>query len=136
MIKLKEIVQDDFDALTFFGRWFMSKKDMIPKHWFEYLAKKYPYHGRAFRLDTTAYNKPYASWCKTPNGLIQWKMTMDPLGRTPTGWHNYVGDIVKGCDLAAFAKDHKHLMGAETAKLIIDVEEVFPIVPVKNIIEL
>lgn len=136
MIKLKEIIDSEFDAQTFFARWFMSKKDMIPKTWYEYVAKKYPYKGQAFRLDKTPFDKPYASWCKTTNGLIQWKLTMNPLGQTPTGWYNYSGTIDRGCDLVEFAKDNIELIGMETAKLIIDVEEVFPITRVKDIIEL
>ena len=120
----------NFDIHDFLGRWFMSKKKTIPKEWFEYLAEKYPYKGTAFRLDIKPYDAPYTSWCKTLDGLIEWKATMNPLGRTPEGWHNYRGMIVKGIDLVEVIKDNKV---EKIYEPMVRVEEVCPIVPVKNV---
>lgn len=125
----------EFDANTFFARWFMSKKELIPKEWFEYLAKEYPYSGRAFRLAKTPTGKPYTSWCKTLDGLTEWKAHMpdNPLAKTPEGWYNYRGTIAKGIDIAEFAKEN---IKNDSGKLLVDVEEVAPIEPMTNIVKI
>ena len=119
-----------FDPEVFFGRWFMSRKKTIPREWFEHLAAEYPYSGRAFRLDTSPHGEPYASWCRTTNGLVRWKMTMHPFGQTPSGMTNYTGTIDRGIDVAAFVRDTG--VGGESGQLVMDVEEVTPIVRVTD----
>jgi hypothetical protein len=128
--------ESEFDAKTFFARWFLSKKKLIPQSWFKYLEEKYPYSGRAFRLDDSPYDKPYASWCKSIEGIRKYnihKMTHSPAGAF-VYFNNYVGTIVKGVDLAAFVKDNNTF--GESGQLIIDIEEVFPTVTVKNITQI
>jgi len=126
----------DFDKEAFFGRWFVSNKKKIPKSWYEYLAKVYPYSGRAFRLDTKPYGAPYTSWCRTVDGLTEWKASMEGniLALTPRGFYNYRGTITKGINLAEFVKDTG--VGYDSGKLIIKIEEVCPIVPVISIMEI
>lgn len=126
---VRKMTVDNFDPELFIGRWFLSKKPK-DKKLYEWLAKKYPFKGRAWRLDTSPHNKPYASWCGTLNGIIAWKETMDPLGRTPPGWHVYSGTITKGIDLTKLVKDAKLMDPA--AQRIVQVAEVVPIVNVKN----
>lgn len=120
------------DPEIFFGRWFLSRKKSIPKDWINQLAQKYPYSGKAFRLDSK--NKPsgapLTSWCRTTMGLIQWKLHKG-VYRTPPDMNDYVGTITKGVDLAKFVKE-TGAGGKESGALILQVEEVFPIVTVTD----
>lgn len=124
---------DNFDPVVFLGRWFFSKKPK-DKKLYQWLAKKFPFKGRAWRLDKSAYDKPYASWCGTLAGLRAWKDTQDPtgLGRTPTGFHVYVGQIGKGIDLTKLVKAYK-LEGDYAGQRIMDVAEVVPIERVRKV---
>jgi len=119
--------------MLFIAQWFLSKKPADPKL-YKMLAKKYPFKGRAWRLDESPYDKPYASWCGTLDGIGRWKQTQDPsgLGRTPTGWHVYSGQINKGIDLTKLVKGEK-LTGDYAGKRIMDMAEVVPIERVKNV---
>jgi len=122
-----------FDPELFIGQWFLSKKPADPRL-YEMLAKKYPFRGRAWRLDTSAYDGPYASWCGTLEGIRAWKDTQDPsgFGRTPNDWHIYVGTITNGIDLTKLVKGEK-LTGDRAGKRIMDMSEVVPIKKVKNV---
>ena len=124
-----------FDPQEFLTNWFFSKKPKDPKIYKE-LAKHYPYKGRAFRLDDweKPYNKPYASWSKSTNGLIQWKWTMNSSGQDPKGMKSYMGTITKGVDLTNFLKGEK-IDKNSAAQDIIKVEEVLPITTVRDMKE-
>jgi hypothetical protein len=126
---IQKISEDTpFDADRFFGLWFMSKKKMIPRSWYEYLYKKYPYSGMAYRLDDSAYNGAYASWSKTLKGVENWQKTQTHLSPLYFQLKTFKGKIIKGVDFAKFVK--QECIDGDSAKLIIDVEEVFPIEPV------
>lgn len=130
-----EAAEKSFDPQVFFTAWVMSKKDRIPLHWIKYLAEKYPYSGRAFRLDTSPHGAPLSSWSKSLDGLIEWKSMMpgNALARTPEGFSTYRGMITKGIDIAAFVADNDF---SDMGEKVIRVEEVTPVVPVKKIVDI
>ena len=132
--KPKQPASPDIDPYTFLGRWFMSKKRALKLTSIAYFAKKYPYSGEAFRLDTEPpLIKPLGSWCRTTTGLFRWKQTMHPLGLKPKGYHNYKGTISVGIDLAAMAVGEG--LADDFADTIVAVEEVSPLQPVQNVKE-
>ena len=126
--------QYEMNPNAFLGRWLMSRKGTISDKAMSYWAEKYPFSGWAFRVAPDPYDKPRGSWCRTPQGLIRWKMTMNPLGLTPTGFHNYRGHISKGIDLAAMAKGEG--LGDDFRDTIVAVEEVTPLTRVSPIMAL
>jgi len=129
--KFTRMTVDNFDPELFIGRWFLSKKSK-DKKLYAMLAKKYPFKGRAWRLDESPHDKPYASWSGTLDGIIAWKESMSPLGRTPPGWHVYSGSITKGIDLTKLIKDNK-LESDYAAQKIMSVAEVVPVVTVRKV---
>ena len=117
-----------FDADTFIGRWFMSKKDAIPMDACEFWAKKYPYSGQAFRLDEgSCLSIPKSSWCRSIDGIREWLMHVNPpLGQKPNGFFIYKTDIQRGIDLEAMVKA-ECLKGSVAAEFISSVQEVTPL---------
>jgi hypothetical protein len=117
----------DNPAQAFIGRWFFSKKKTVTDSKFmNQLASKYPYRGEAYRQDSyIPFVGKYASWSKSTEGIRKWK---EHVGSS----YLYKGNIVKGIDLTKFIKDND-LQHDYAAELIMSVEEVIPIVTVKDI---
>lgn len=133
-INLKEAKLDpqEMDPEAFMGRWFMSKKKQISKKAIDHWAEKYPYKGQAFRVAKTPGGQPMESWCRTTQGLMNWKMIQNPdsFGTFPPGWHNYIGHITKGIDLVAMIKG-EGLTGYQDT--IVAVQEVTSVIPMTGI---
>lgn len=128
--RASKITLETFTPAGFFGAWFTSAKPK-DKRIYEMLAKKYPYTGRAFRMDDGKRPSfaPFTSWSRTVNGIQEWMRHMGAI-RTPDDMEVYAGKIVRGVDLAKFVRAnglHKDRAG----QMVMDVEEVFPLKTVK-----
>ena len=119
---------------AFLGRWLMSNKKSISDAAVKYWAGKYPYSGKAFRVDAKPPEGPHGaaltSWSRTIEGMQAWLRSMpgNKFGVKPGGMSYYSGKIKHGIDLAKMAKEEG--MEEDYRDTIIAVEEVTPIDPI------